>query len=288
MVLLKELLNQLKRVREVSIQKKNMDCLLGSEYVLLDIDITYASFTGEKDLLLLEDIGHQIQNGLCNNFHKILSGTSSSIPRAHHAQLAWRSFLLNSLLYKGRTFSPLSRIAQAVGLALFRSFPIVPSIFALTSQKNIVAAETVTDMDLSSLKNAFYLCGHTSFTQLILSVFEGAILLVRSLYLVILFSPSIAMAPFADVLGPRFREIWLQVLHRTLERAGLAFIKWGQWAATRPYFFPRDLCAVLSQLHSKAPEHNFTFTKKSIEEAFGRKLSDISTSSRRPPLGPEV
>jgi aarF domain-containing kinase len=60
-----------------------------------------------------------------------------------------------------------------------------------------------------------------------------------------------------------------------LELAGPVFIKWGQWAATHPDLFPSDLCTELSKLHTKAPAHNFTYTKKTVEKAFGRKLSDI-------------
>uniref|UniRef100_A0A7N0ULI4 ABC1 atypical kinase-like domain-containing protein n=1 Tax=Kalanchoe fedtschenkoi TaxID=63787 RepID=A0A7N0ULI4_KALFE len=117
--------------------------------------------------------------------------------------------------------------------------------------------------------------GHAYMSGLVLSVVEFVTLLLRAIYLSILLSPSIVMAPFADTFGPSFRKTWLRVVHRTLEKAGPAFIKWGQWAATRPDLFPRDLCAKLSELHTKAPEHSFAFTKKTIEKAFGQKLSDI-------------
>ncbi|XP_055827155.1 uncharacterized protein LOC129895459 [Solanum dulcamara] len=235
----------------------------------------YASFTGYK-----------VQNSMCNNFHKIQSATLSSNPKAHHARLAWRRFLLISF-YRGRTFMPLSRIAQAVSLALCRSAVVVPGIFALRYGKNVAVAEALPVVDLSAPRNTFYLRAqdsHALFTRLILSAFEGAVLLVRAFYLAILFSPSIAMAPFAEVLGPRFRNLWLQVVHRTLERAGPAFIKWGQWAATRPDLFPRDLCAELSKLHSQAPEHNFAYTKKVVEKAFGRKLSEIFDDFEQTPV----
>ncbi|KAG2682046.1 hypothetical protein I3760_11G172600 [Carya illinoinensis] len=54
-----------------------------------------------------------------------------------------------------------------------------------------------------------------------------------------------------------------------------AFVKWGQWAATRPDLFPRDLCSELAKLHANAPAHSFSFTKRTIERAFGGKLSEI-------------
>ncbi|KAG5614008.1 hypothetical protein H5410_013832 [Solanum commersonii] len=239
----------------------------------------YASFTG-----------YRVQNSMLNNFHKIQSAISSSNPKAHHTRLAWRRFLLISF-YRGRTFIPLSRIAQAVSLALCRSAVVVPGIFALRYGKNVAEAEAEAEampvVDLSSPRNTFYLRAqdsHVLFTRLILSAFEGAVLLVRAFYLAILFSPSIAMAPFAEVLGPRYRKIWLQAVHRTLERAGPAFIKWGQWAATRPDLFPRDLCAELSKLHSKAPEHNWAYTKKAVEKAFGRKLTEIFDNFEQTPV----
>uniref|UniRef100_A0A804LQ12 ABC1 atypical kinase-like domain-containing protein n=1 Tax=Zea mays TaxID=4577 RepID=A0A804LQ12_MAIZE len=78
-----------------------------------------------------------------------------------------------------------------------------------------------------------------------------------------------------QTLGSKYRKTWLRLVHSTLELAGPVFIKWGQWAATRPDLFPSDLCTELSKLHTKAPAHSFTYAKKTVEKAFGRKLSDI-------------
>jgi aarF domain-containing kinase len=54
-----------------------------------------------------------------------------------------------------------------------------------------------------------------------------------------------------DLLGIS-RARWLRLLRWTLEKAGPAFIKWGQWAATRHDLFPPDFCAELEQLHTQA------------------------------------
>ena len=43
----------------------------------------------------------------------------------------------------------------------------------------------------------------------------------------------------------------MRVSRQTLEAAGPAFIKWGQWAATRHDLFPPDLCAELEHLHTQ-------------------------------------
>jgi hypothetical protein len=55
--------------------------------------------------------------------------------------------------------------------------------------------------------------------------------------------------------GDMLRSTWLLVLRMTLERSGAAFIKWGQWAATRPDIFPRQMCEALGSLHDQV-QHN--------------------------------
>ncbi|XAR66378.1 Cadmium-transporting ATPase [Bertholletia excelsa] len=204
---------------------------------------------------------------------------------AHHAQVAWRRISQMSL-HSCQTFPRISLIAQAVSLALSRSYLIVPGIFGLTCG-NLALAQASVDTDPFHTRNSLYMHaedGHAFVTSLIVAVFEGLLLLLRALYLAVLFSPCMVMAPFADSFGPRFRKVWLQVVHRTLERAGPAFIKWGQWAATRPDLFPRDLCNELARLHSKAPEHSFAYTKRTIERAFGRKLSEIFENFEEEPV----
>ncbi|KAL0927667.1 hypothetical protein M5K25_001865 [Dendrobium thyrsiflorum] len=85
-------------------------------------------------------------------------------------------------------------------------------------------------------------------------------------------------------LGIQYRKTWLYLVRLTLEKAGPAFIKWGQWAATRPDLFPGDLCNELTKLHSKAPAHSFVYTKNTIERAFSRKLSDIFEDFEEQPV----
>lgn len=172
-------------------------------------------------------------------------------------------------------------------MALTRSPLAVPGIFAFTCGQVAWAQRAFADADHFPSRNTVYMHaqdGHAYMTRFLFSVFEGVVLVLRALYLAILFSPSIVMAPFADSLGPKFRRMWLEVVLVTLEKAGPAFIKWGQWAATRPDLFPRDLCTQLSKLHTKAPEHSFAYTKKTIERAFGRKLSEIFENFEEAPV----
>ncbi|XP_062087364.1 uncharacterized protein LOC133794177 [Humulus lupulus] len=219
------------------------------------------------------------------SFSRNFSVFSASCAVSHHAQIAWKRLSQKCYSYN-RTISPINRIAQAVSLAITRSHPIVPAIFAFTCGQVAWAERSFVEVEHPS-KNSLYMHaqdGHAYITSLLLAILEGVILFIRALYLSILFTPSIMMAPFADSLGVQFRKTWLQVVHRTLEKAGPAFIKWGQWAATRPDLFPRDLCNQLSELHTKAPEHSFSYTKKTIERAFGRKLSEIFENFEETPV----
>lgn len=221
--------------------------------------------------------------GARENFHKGCSfwnftAFSAKNITAHKSRIAWK--LLRKIYpsngYSGST--SVHMIAQAVSLALARSCFLVPSIFAFACGELALAQQNQSDAGSYPSPNALCMSAQDGYSYMFAFAFvvvEGLVLLGRAIYLAILFSPSILMAPLADYFGPEFRKMWLRVVHRTLERAGPAFIKWGQWAATRPDLFPQDICTKLAELHSKAPEHSFSYTKKTIESAFGRKISEI-------------
>ncbi|MED6211886.1 hypothetical protein PIB30_077883 [Stylosanthes scabra] len=232
-------------------------------------------------------------HGTRANFHRGCSFsnftvTSTSNAAAYNSQIAWK-FLSKKYSSNGHnTLTSIHMIAQAVSLTFARYYLLVPSIFALTwgelafaRQRNWPHAKH------HPSQNALYMHAQDGYNYMFAfaaAVVEGLILLVRAIYLAMLFTPSILMAPVADYFGPEFRKVWLRVVHRTLEKAGPAFIKWGQWAATRPDLFPRDLCMKLSELHTKAPEHSFYYTKKTIERAFGRKISEIFENFEEVPV----
>ncbi|XVE87920.1 hypothetical protein DITRI_Ditri19aG0027100 [Diplodiscus trichospermus] len=238
---------------------------------------------GAKAPFLLQSTKDGFCQGCFSRNHSFVSASSAV---THHAQVAWKR-LTHKCSASGHTFARINRFCQAVSLALSRSDLFVPGIFGLTCARLAFAQITLVETDYYPSQNSLYMRaqdGHAFISSVLFSVVESLILLVRAIYLAVLFSPSIIMAPFADSFGPQFRKMWLEVVHRTLETAGPAFIKWGQWAATRPDLFPRDLCTKLSELHSKALEHNFTYTKKTIEKAFGRKLSEIFEGFEEEPI----
>jgi aarF domain-containing kinase len=125
-------------------------------------------------------------------------------------------------------------------------------------------------------------------------IVEPVLTAVRFLHLVIIFVPLIATIP-AIWIGPRLKERgneragtlwWYGFMVRSMERAGAAFIKLGQWAASRTDIFPTEMCAIMSSLHSNAPAHSLSITKRTVEKAFnGRPFQEIFEEFEETPLG---
>lgn len=88
------------------------------------------------------------------------------------------------------------------------------------------------------------------------------------------FTPLVVLSLPCMILGYR-RAAWVRLLRVTLSLSGPAFIKWGQWAATRHDMFPRDVCTELQKLHSDAPSHNLAHTESEIEDSFGFRVEDL-------------
>ncbi|CAK0783811.1 hypothetical protein CVIRNUC_007011 [Coccomyxa viridis] len=63
-----------------------------------------------------------------------------------------------------------------------------------------------------------------------------------------------------------------------VRNSGAAFIKWGQWSATREDLFPQDLCVALAELHDRAPIHSWKASKAEIEKAFGQPVEELFDS----------
>ncbi|KAL2622671.1 hypothetical protein R1flu_002876 [Riccia fluitans] len=217
-----------------------------------------------------------------------VTGESVAAVRADvksQGQIAWQILAERGYLHT-LAFPSLGRILKAMSLACVR-YQVVPRTLAVVVGKatwmHQSAAET---LQIPSNNGGYKERSITPFflVALVLSLVEGLILIIRAAYLATLFAPALIMAPFADYFGPAFRTTWLELVHHTLELAGAAFIKWGQWAATRPDLFPRDLCSYLSKLHSQAPAHNFAQTRKIVEKAFGRKLEEIFEDFEEEPV----
>lgn len=193
-----------------------------------------------------------------------------------------RAKQFNSLI-GGNILSPIDKTALTVSLAITRSNLLLnPGIFSVTSGKLKVAWPQISSAGVGDMfKLKLHAQGaHGFVTKLGFAVVEGAIMFVRAIYLLFLFTPIMMMAPFARFCEPEseFRRWWLDVVCQSFEEAGPAFIQLGQWAARQPHIFPEDLC---TKLHS---EFGFTKlltriveelksaqnTRKTMEKAFGR------------------
>jgi aarF domain-containing kinase len=110
----------------------------------------------------------------------------------------------------------------------------------------------------------------------------------------VIFVPVILSVPaiwfgrrHSDKDGERSGTLWWYgFLVRSMELAGPAFIKLGQWAASRTDIFPTAMCDTMSKLHSNAPAHSMRVTRKTVEAAFnGRNFEDIFDEFYETPLG---
>ncbi|CAI4211725.1 unnamed protein product [Parascedosporium putredinis] len=116
----------------------------------------------------------------------------------------------------------------------------------------------------------------------------------RFLHLTVIFVPVLLAVPVmwvgrkqSDRDNERVGALWWYAfLVQAMEWAGPAFIKLGQWAASRTDIFPTQMCDVMSKLHSHAPAHSMHETRKIIEAAFGgQKFEDIFSEFDERPLG---
>lgn len=163
-----------------------------------------------------------------------------------------------------------------------------PEEHMLEASRAEIAKEIPEDVHgLRRVWTAFYLFMDTWILEPIATTF-------RFLHLVVIFVPVIGTMPLLW-LGRRQKKRdnersgtlwWYSFLVRSMERAGPAFIKLGQWAASRSDIFPQEMCNTMSSLHSNAPAHSLRFTKKSIVRAFdNRPFEEIFDEFEEKPLG---
>ncbi|KAG5928763.1 hypothetical protein E4U42_008090 [Claviceps africana] len=147
-------------------------------------------------------------------------------------------------------------------------------------------------------EHGLYRAAHQLVILLDLYVWEPVCTGVRFLQLVVIFVPVILTVPalWIGTLRPgpgpgrdhqRSGSLWWYAfLVKAMELAGPAFIKLGQWAASRSDIFPNDMCDTMSRLHSHAPAHSMHATRCTVEAAFGgRPFDDIFDEFDEEPLG---
>ncbi|PLW20661.1 hypothetical protein PCASD_17108 [Puccinia coronata f. sp. avenae] len=78
---------------------------------------------------------------------------------------------------------------------------------------------------------------------------------------------------------------WYKLLVSSTQKAAPAFIKLGQWAASRTDLFPGALCQHFGKLHSKGKPHLMTYTRQVLEKSFDKKFNNLFVSFNPEPLG---
>ncbi len=106
---------------------------------------------------------------------------------------------------------------------------------------------------------------------------------LRASYLLMIFAPMFMTSGLAYVSTFYRNFVWFSLLRYGISQGGAAFIKWAQWASTRPDIFPEELCDVLASLQMGAPEHSLAFTKSLIRKELGAPVEKVfEFFSRRP------
>ncbi|KAJ9142384.1 Atypical/ABC1/ABC1-C protein kinase [Pleurostoma richardsiae] len=158
----------------------------------------------------------------------------------------------------------------------------------------LVASRTEIAKKIDEEDHGFSRLRHSVVLFLDLYIWEPICTGARFLQLLAIFVPVIITVP-AVWLGRRQPEHdnersgtlwWYSFLVRAMELAGPAFIKLGQWAASRSDIFPNEMCSIMAKLHSHAPAHSLHATKNIVSRAFdGRPFSEIFDEFDETPLG---
>lgn len=189
---------------------------------------------------------------------------------------------------------------------VFSAVGLSPAVFVTLSEKEnegpedtaegrmLVASREEIEKKLSDDDRGLMRVGHAVILFLDLYIWEPFCTATRFLSLVFIFVPVIFTVPVIW-LGRRDKTRdnersgtlwWYGFMIQSMERAGPAFIKLGQWAASRSDIFPTEMCAAMSSLHSNAPAHSLAETKKIVSRAFdGRSFEEIFEEFDEKPLG---
>ncbi|XP_004509974.1 uncharacterized protein [Cicer arietinum] len=234
---------------------------------------------GQTPSMLFKSKVKFLMNGRARNMYTFPANNA----KYRHDPVFWNRMCF----HKGPALPPVGRIARAVSLAMVKSNFVVHGMIAVIIGELARTQGKLAEAETFPTRDSLYLHaqdGRVYLTSALLEAVEMCIVFLRAVYLLILFSPCIVMAPLVGYFGIQFRKTWLHVVRLTLAKAGPAFIKWGQWAATRPDLFPRDLCGELAEFQTKAPSHEFSYSRKCIEKAFGRKLNEIFEKFEEEPV----
>ncbi len=150
-----------------------------------------------------------------------------------------------------------SRAGQSPAAATTRAAPTAGDVATATA--SVTRPGTAADADAAAGRTSTALSSTAPVTAIGQSPAAGTA------------SPAASSSSWAHRAALRCRRAAWSLLLGGCRRSGAAFIKWGQWAATRVDLFPDDFCEALGSLHDRAPTHSFAFTRRQVRGRLGDK-----------------
>lgn len=104
-------------------------------------------------------------------------------------------------------------------------------------------------------------------------LYKSIATLLRFLQLVAIFSPSVLLLPLC--LFEKTQDIWFTLFVRTIEWAGVVWIKSFQYLSHRRDIIGEKMAMRFMHLREQAPGHSLEDTVRSIRDEFGKNIDDI-------------
>eukprot|EP00050_Salpingoeca_kvevrii_P019664 m.88946 g.88946 ORF g.88946 m.88946 type:complete len:557 (+) comp8517_c0_seq2:37-1707(+) len=106
-------------------------------------------------------------------------------------------------------------------------------------------------------------------------------IVVRCIRLCAIYAPLVAAYPLL-ALTARTRGWWWQYALWAVEVSGPAFIKFAQWATTRPDIFPEEFISHFAKLQSQVSKHPWTATEKTLDAELGHRWREFLEVDKEP------
>jgi predicted unusual protein kinase regulating ubiquinone biosynthesis (AarF/ABC1/UbiB family) len=93
---------------------------------------------------------------------------------------------------------------------------------------------------------------------------------LRFFQLLLIFSPVVILFPLKYFEATK--KLWLKVFVKSVEMAGVVWIKAFQYMSHRRDIIGADMADQFVHLRENAPQHSFQDTKKNFEKLYGKKI----------------
>lgn len=113
-------------------------------------------------------------------------------------------------------------------------------------------------------------------------LYERIRMVLRFLQLCILFTPTVILSPLA--LFKATEDIWYWVFVRSIETAGVVWIKSFQYLSHRHDIIGEKMAMKFMHLREHAPVHPFSETQNTFRKQFGKGIDQVFDKFYDPPM----